>query len=365
MAGRVAASGLAERLRDLIRENGPISIADYMQICLADDRAGYYKTRDPFGEKGDFVTAPEISQMFGELIGVWLRMVWQETGRPRPFHLVELGPGRGTLMADILRAAGGDAHWQSAVQLHLVETSPRLRAHQKERLSSSPLSGSWHDTLDTVPDGPVHLVANEFFDALPVRQWVRVRAGWSERVVGLDAQGHLVFGLRPAPQSVCPDDLPRDPPAVGDVLEFSPVRNACAREIGRRIADAGGTALIIDYGHPRTAYGDTVQAVADHRTVPVLQDPGNADLTAHVDFDAFARACRQEGIHTSALMTQADFLLSLGLLERAGRLGHGKDQETQRSIEDAVERLAGPDQMGHLFKVLCLHDRDVPPFPFR
>lgn len=359
-------SSALDRLRILIRQNGPVSVADYMAFCLGDPAHGYYPTRDPLGASGDFVTAPEVSQMFGELVGTWLRSVWASRGASGPLRLVELGPGRGTLMQDIVRVLAHDSDRLAGLSIHLVETSPVLRRHQKTALADAAGRGlpiHWHDTLDEVPDGPVYVIGNEFFDALPVRQFVFGASGWAERVIGLDGDA-LAFGARPAAldRTAMPAGLPA--PSLGDILEISPVREALALALGHRIADRGGAGLFFDYGPAAWGYGDTLQAVQKHAHVDVLAEPGQADLTTHVDFSALARAFSKSGAVCPRVLTQADFLLDMGLLERAGKLGHGADAATQEMIRDAVERLAGPEQMGHVFKAICVTDREPGPYPF-
>ena len=361
---------LKTRIRALVATTGPISVADYMGLCLADPDHGYYMRREPFGAKGDFTTAPEVSQMFGELIGAWCLEAWAGLGRPSPLNLVELGPGRGTLMADMLRVARLDPGFCAAAQVHLVETSPRLRAMQEETLAAAPLPVAWHDSLAGVPDGPTILVANEFFDALPIHQYVLAGGGWHERVVGLDpARGDLVFAAGPGRLDTAgfPEKI-ADPRAhgIGDgaILETQPLANAIASQIATRLKGHGGAALVIDYGYERTAIGDTLQALERHAFADPLAHPGEADVTAHVNFEALARAAREAGAATHGPMTQGDFLLALGLLERAGHLGAGKEIGVQERIRDDVERLAGPDQMGTLFKVLAFSSGGTPPRPF-
>lgn len=359
MSGEDAGEGrLARRIADLILADGPITLADYMALALGDPDDGYYITRDPLGRSGDFVTAPEISQMFGEIVGIWLVEAWRALGHPLPVRLVELGPGRGTLMADILRVVSRLAPPLAAgLDLHLVETSPALRARQAATLAGSGIAPTWHAAFADVPAGPMLLVANEFFDALPIRQFVHADGTWRERVVGLDADGRLAFGLGPGA-------LVGDAPArllrgaePGAVLEVSPASTAVMNAIAERIAREGGAALAIDYGHAETAFGDTFQAVKAHAFADPLAEPGHADLTAHVDFGALARAARAAGAGVLGPITQGDFLLAMGLLERAGRLGAPLDEAGREAIRAAVERLAGPQQMGTLFKVMAV----VPP----
>ncbi|HEX2257932.1 MAG TPA: class I SAM-dependent methyltransferase [Afifellaceae bacterium] len=351
---------LAAKLKRLIAAEGPIGVDAYMAACLADPEHGYYTTRDPLGASGDFVTAPEVSQMFGEIIGAWLAHVWDQLGQPRPVRLVELGPGRGTLMADILSIVRRLPGLADELAVHLVEMSPMLRARQRETLAGSGFAVSWQEALAQVPQGPLLLVANEFFDALPVRQLVRAGGSWRERLVGLDEAGELAFGLAPF-------GVPGPPAPEGAVRELRPAADAVMTEVAQCIARHGGAALVIDYGHDIAsdiAYGDTLQAVRGHAYDDPLAAPGEADITAPVDFAALARRANAEGAKARGPMAQGGFLLALGLLERAGRLGAGKDAATQEAIHAAVERLAGPGQMGRLFKVLAVTPPGIVPPPF-
>ena len=354
---------LAVRLAAEIAETGPISVADYMARCLGDPRDGYYTTRIPFGPAGDFVTAPEVSQIFGELIGAWLLAAWDAAGAPAPVRLVELGPGRGTLMADILRVAALRPGFLAAIRVDLVETSPVLRQAQRERLAGAPCPVAWHDRVEDVPAGPMLVVANEFFDALPIRQFARTPEGWRERMVGLDADGRLAFGLGPgtlAANSVAAFDAAPE----GTILEVQPIGDAIMATLAARIAGDGGALLAIDYGYAGPGTGDTLQAVRAHAFADVLADPGASDLTAHVNFSALAAAAKRAGAAVHGPITQGAFLLGLGLVERAGRLAEGKDEATFRSIEADVARLAGVEQMGDLFKVLAVTAPGLVPPPF-
>lgn len=349
---------MLDRLRRTIEADGPISVADYMAICLGDPENGYYMKQDPLGRTGDFITAPEVSQLFGELIGAWLADTWRRAGAPSPVNLVEFGPGRGTLMNDILRVAAVDQSFLTALEIHLIETSPALRASQRATLATRERPIEWHDTLATVPGGPLLAVANEFFDALPIRQYVGRNGRWLERRIGLDSVGGLTFvaGVGSPPTDVAPVE--------GAVLEISPTSTAIMTDLASRVGASGGGALIIDYGHAEHSIGETLQAVRDHRYADPLACPGDADLTAHVDFAALEAACEGTGATCHGPMSQGEFLLNLGLLERAGRLGHLKDAATQQSIRDAVERLAGPEQMGSLFKVLAITGGNIGVLPF-
>ncbi len=359
-------SGALEReIAEIVAADGPMTVARFMELALGHPAHGYYMTRDPFGAGGDFVTAPEVSQMFGELIGVWCAQAWQTMGTPHPVRLVELGPGRGTLMADLLRAARIMPVFRKAIEVHLVETSPVLRAAQKTALEEAGVAVHWHDSLAGVPDGPAILVANEFFDALPVRQFVFRNGAWHEVVIGIDGDGGLFLG-------VVPHDLPEDErldeaPEEGAVLEIAPARRAVAHEIGRRLARWGGAALIVDYGHAARGYGDTLQAVRGHDHVPLLDRPGESDITSHVDFADLAAALARAGTAPYGPVPQGDFLESLGLTARAEALKGGGEPDAAAEIDAAVARLAGrgETEMGSLFKVLVAADRRLPPpYPF-
>jgi SAM-dependent MidA family methyltransferase len=344
---------LAAKLADLIRAQGPIPVSVYMAACLGDSDHGYYTGRDPLGQAGDFTTAPEISQMFGELIGLWCAAVWQSMGSPHAVALVELGPGRGTLMADALRAAKALPPFLAAADLHLVESSPTLRAAQKTALSGHDVS--WHDRIDTLPGGPLIVVANEFFDALPIRQYVRRPDGWHERHVDVSEEGDG-FRFVLAPDTV---DLDADAPD-GAVVEACPSGRAIAQEIGRRIHVHGGAALIIDYGPARPGPGDSLQAVRNHRYHPVLDDPGEADLTAHVDFAALAAEAQATGAKASAVLNQGAFLRAMGIDARAEALTRKATETQKQGIFAAHERLTAPHAMGHLFKVMTICHPDLP-----
>jgi len=316
---------LERALRDRIRAEGPISVEAYMEAC----NAYYYATRDPLGAKGDFITAPEISQMFGELVGAALADCWVRAGSPAAAVFAELGPGRGTLAADalrVLRRAGLTS------PPHLIETSPALRDAQARLLPDA----AWHESIEELPRVPLLVAANEFFDALPIRQLV---AG-AERRVTL-AAGGLAFD--------------RD----GEVVEMSPAREAAAAALAKRLAEDGGAALVIDYGHARSASGDTLQAVRGHAFAPVLADPGEQDLTAHVDFEALARAARGAGAQVTSLVTQGEWLNRLGIGSRAAALA-AANPDRAGELADAVQRLTARDSMGGLFKMLALHSPDWP-----
>ena len=357
-------SGLRDRIARLIEAAGPLSVADYMTLCLFDTEAGYYTTRQPFGVEGDFTTAPEISQMFGELVGVWVYSAWNALGRPLPVTIAEIGPGRGSLMKDLLRTLTRlDADLAGQASFALVEISPKLAAVQKTTLAGCDVDISWHPTIDTLPSVPLIVVANELFDAIPVRQFVLSDGRWRERCVGLDEAGDLCFATGAA--LLDPSLLPADAAdaAPGVIFEASNGRSALMDAIAARVAANGGGGLFFDYGHLEPGLGDTLQAVRKHRYEGVLENPGEADLTSHVDFAALAAVARRNGLDAH-LMTQGDFLVRSGLLERAGRLGADADPAFREKIAADVERLAGPDAMGTLFKVLAIlpPNTAIPPF---
>jgi SAM-dependent MidA family methyltransferase len=304
---------------------------------MARANAAYYAQRDPFA---DFTTAPEISQVFGEILGLWAAVVWQQMGAPDPVILAEAGPGRGTLMADALRAiAARMPAFAAALRLHLIETSPRLRAIQAERLSAT-----WVDRVEDLPDGPLILLANEFLDALPIRQFVRAASGWQERHV---ADGAFVTLPAEAPAHPAASDAP-----AGSVIEVGEGARSIARALGRRFAAGPGAALLLDYGPAESAVGDSLQALRDGRPADPLEQAGAADLTAHVDFAALARAA--EGAAAHGPIPQGRLLTRLGLFPRSDRLARGLPPAQAVAVMDAAQRLALPERMGRLFKALAL-----------
>jgi NADH dehydrogenase [ubiquinone] 1 alpha subcomplex assembly factor 7 len=354
-------SGLAEILKRRIERNGPITVADYMAEALGHAVHGYYRGKDRLGADGDFITAPEVSQMFGEMIGLWAAIVWKLMGSPDPFVLGELGPGRGTLMADFLRAGRNVPGFLAAARLHLVERSPGFRQRQAEALAHSGLSQApvWHEGVKTLPDGPLLLIANEFFDALPIRQLVRDTEGWRERMVGLTKSGGLQFQegpVVPAPPSVETEE-------AGAIAEICPHGLAVAAVLARRLAAQGGAALIIDYGYGETAVGDSLQAVSSHGYHDVLSDPGDVDLTAHVDFAALGRAARENGGAVHGPIPQGDFLLRLGIEARLQALLRSARPEQVLSLRAGYRRLLDPAAMGTLFKVMALANPSLPELP--
>lgn len=329
-----------------IRATGPISLADYMQICLLDSRHGYYATRDPFGAKGDFTTAPEIHQMFGELCGLALAQAWIDQGSPAPFTLAEPGPGRGTLMADMLRAMRLVPGMTQAAQVALIEASPHLRQVQRDRLGDV----THLDHVEDLDDKPLFLIGNEFIDALPIRQYQMTPEGWRERMVGLSDDG-LRMGLGP----VVPLSRAGQP---GQIIEECPEGAAFAEAVARRIARRGGAAILIDYGGWH-GHGDTFQALRNHRPEDPLAHPGEADLTAHVDFAPLAVAAMRAGAVASRPVRQGDWLSALGAGPRAQRLAQAGDGGAMA----ALRRLTHPSEMGHLFKAIAIWPQGAPPVP--
>ncbi|MGH6947532.1 MAG: class I SAM-dependent methyltransferase [Kiloniellales bacterium] len=362
-----ASRSATERLKARIAREGAITVAELMAEALIHPERGYYSSHDPFGAAGDFVTAPEISQMFGELIGLWCAEVWRLMGEPATLGLIELGPGRGTLLADALRAARLVPEFRAALTLHLVEASPRLIDTQRARLAApgDAPSATWHADLGRVPEGRFILIANEFFDALPVRQFENSANGWRERLVTLDPEtGALTFALSPpsplAGRAV-PAALAQAP--AGTVFEASPAASSLANTIGRRAAVHGGAALIVDYGYETPPGRPTLQALRAHARHEVLDEPGSADLTAHVDFAALAAAAMAAGARVQGPTPQGAFLEALGLAQRAEGLKRSANPSQAEAIETAQRRLADPEAMGMLFKAVAIADPALPPLP--
>ncbi|HUD52547.1 class I SAM-dependent methyltransferase, partial [Parvibaculum sp.] len=351
---------LARHIARLIAATGPIPVSHYMALALGHPEHGYYMTRDPLGAGGDFTTAPEVSQMFGELVGLWIADAWIAQGRPSPFILAELGPGRGTLMADALRALRAVPGALDAAQVHFVETSPTLRAAQQRLVPRA----TWHERFDDLPGGPLFLIANEFFDALPIAQYVKTERGWCERHVALAENASEeaprfapVLAPMPTPDAVLPPATRGAP--IGSIGEISPASTAIVEAVGMRIATQGGAALVVDYGHPRSAAGDTLQALKAHRFVDPFENPGEADLTAHVDFEALAAAAMRGGARVYGPVEQGAFLKALGIEARAQALKTRATPAQADAIDVALARLTGEDRMGSLFKVLALTAPDT------
>lgn len=351
-------SALADALRAEIRRSGPLPLARFMDAALNDPVHGYYRTRDPLGAAGDFVTAPEISQMFGELLGVWLAYSWQQMGSPGDALLVELGPGRGTLMGDALRATQRVPGFHESVTLHLVETNPVLRQAQQTALGA--FEPMWHARVADLPPGPLLLVANEFFDALPIDQYIFAKGAWHERRVGLaknqEGGEEFVFTVGPPAERVFP------PGSEGAIREDAPAGHAVLRQVATRLASFGGAAIIVDYGTANGETGDSLQAMRGHARHDPLTEPGSADLTSHVDFAALAAIARQAGAKAFGPMEQGRFLEILGIAQRAEVLSKSSPAQTGK-IGLAVKRLIAPTEMGTLFKVLAVTGPQQPTPP--
>ncbi|MFY0596590.1 MAG: SAM-dependent methyltransferase [Cognatishimia sp.] len=343
---------LKDILIERIRTVGPMRVSDFMAECLMHPTHGYYATRDPFGVKGDFTTAPEMTQMFGELIGLSLAQAWMDQGAPDSFVLAEIGPGRGTLMADLLRATNKIPGFHAALDLHLIEASPALRAKQRELLGEA----TWHDDVSTLPEAPLFLIANEFFDALPVRQFIRDGDLWRERLIGFE-NAQMCFGMGAAADQPMLRHRLEDT-EDGMLVEICEAMPQIVQTIGARIQDHGGAALIIDYGDWRSQ-GDTMQAIKDHQEVDVLDIPGDCDLTAHVDFEML---CAATPSRFSRVTAQGVFLERLGITTRAQNLAEQMEPVQIEQHIAAHRRLTHPDEMGNLFKVVALYpDGQVPP----
>ncbi len=349
---------LLDHLIARIDIDGPLSLADYMAECLLNPKYGYYTTRSPIGAAGDFTTAPEISQMFGELLGLCLAQAWMDQGSPAPFTLAELGPGRGTLMADFLRATRAVPGFHKAMDLHLVEASPALRKAQAEALQGH--SPEWHDSIEALPQQPLFVVANEFFDALPVRQFLRDGSGWREKRVGF-SDGALSFGLGPIAQQTALAHRVEDT-RDGDLIEICEAAAPITTALAERITAHGGAALIIDYGDWRSL-GDTLQALRYHAPSDPLDAPGMADLTTHVDFEALCGAAQTAGCAFSRLTPQGVFLERLGITDRARALAAPLQGAALENLITAHRRLTHPEEMGNLFKVLGLFPATATPPP--
>ena len=347
------ADTLLEELRRQIRQGGPMGIGEYMMQCLSHPQHGYYMKKDPFGRAGDFVTAPEVSQMFGEMIGVWAADIWRQMGAPEAFILLECGPGRGSLMADILRATRHVEGFHDAVRVHLLEISPVLKEMQGAALDGH--SVCWHEALGDVPDDmPVIVIGNEFLDALPFKSLQKGGDGWGERAVALDDAEALCFALRPLPKAL-QAHIPFviQSAAAGSVSEISPARQGFVVDVAARLRAQGGAALFVDYGHVRSAVGDTFQGLKDNAYADVLSAPGDVDLTSHVDFEALVQDV-PEGVTVHGPITQGAFLKGLGIEARAAALRAAGDDGQGADVQRALHRLVAPSQMGELFKVIVL-----------
>lgn len=361
---------LAARLAGRIEREGPLTVAEYMEACLNNPQSGYYATHQPLGAGGDFITAPEISQVFGELIGLWSIAAWQSLGRPDEITIAELGPGRGTLLRDALRAWRNFLDFHRRVRLALVERSEILRRLQAEALALAaegdpPPPAAWHESLDTVPQGPLIVIANEFLDALPIRQFVRRAEAWHERLVARRDAGGLAFTESESGVKACPALSRFANAKEGEIAEIRPGSASLVSTLAARAEAAPLAALLIDYGPEVSGTGDTLQAVAGHGFADPLASPGEADLTAHVDFGAIAERARREGLSVYGPMPQGEFLLKLGLAERHEQLLRTARPDQRPMLASGANRLIDPRQMGVLFKAFALTGPgvlDPPPF---
>jgi SAM-dependent MidA family methyltransferase len=348
---------LEQLIKELITQEGPISLERFMALALGDPRHGYYMTRDPFGAAGDFTTAPEISQIFGELLGLWCADLWLRAGSPASLSLVELGPGRGTLMSDVLRATKGIPGLHDALSVTLVEMSPILRELQQNTLQKAHPKISWSQDISALPTMPTIVLANEFFDALPIRQFQRSETGWHERLVGLDEKAELAFGL--STESLLPASYTAE---NGDILEYGAIGASLMTELARHIAEHGGAGLLIDYGYTKTKIGDSLQAMKGHAFVNPLHHPGEVDLTTHVDFQRLGEAAARSGVLVKGPLQQADLLDRLGIATRSDMLLKKANDQQRHEIESATARLTDRSEkgMGSLFKALALHHPSWP-----
>jgi SAM-dependent MidA family methyltransferase len=355
---------LETEIRRRITIGGPMPVMQYMTMCLTHPTLGYYVTHDPFGAAGDFTTAPEISQMFGELIGLWCGSVWRQMGSPQQLLLVELGPGRGSMMQDALRAAHVMPEFRAAVEVHFVEISPVLEKRQRDFVGGLGVNFTWHKALEDVPEGPTIVLANEFFDALPVHQAVMCADGWHERVIKIDENDKLRFAIARDPIPLFDQLLPRGIRAeIGAIFEWR--ADQIALEVGRRVKHSEGAALILDYGHAKSAPGDTLQAIGKHQYADPLLTPGLIDLTSHVDFQALAEAAESMGARAYGPVEQGEFLRRLGIESRAAALKNTASPSKVMDVERALNRLTGPAgrSMGTLFKAIGLGHPKLGPLP--
>lgn len=342
---------MKDRIRREIRLNGPIPVSVFMQLALHDRTQGYYATRP--GLMRDFATAPEISQVFGEMIGLWAAEEWRAIGSPTPFNLVEIGPGRGVMMSDALRASAIHPGFTDAVTVGLVEPSPALQKEQAKRLSG--VDTVWFDDLDKAPAGPSIILANEWLDCLPIRQFVKDGDSWRERVVGLGDNDDLAFGLTPPLK-----DLPASPPDTQDQWEYSPALDAMVDRLAERLRASPGRALLIDYGVTDFAPADTLRAYSRGKQVSPLENPGAADITADVDFAALSASARRHGLNVAGPIPQGLFLKTLGIEARVAQL-MAANPESANDIAKAAMRIASPDDMGVRFQAICLSSPELPP----
>jgi len=358
---------LEEKIKNLIRQNGPISISNYMQIALSDPEKGYYRKRNPIGTRGDFITAPEISQIFGELIATWLISCCQSFETDSGLCLTELGPGRGTLMMDILRVFSKIQSLEKLVEVRMIDINQQMIAEQKKKLAIySDMNIVWKESIDDLPEKPLLLVCNEFFDALPINQFVMTENGWREKMVTVDDEDNLSFSLSnhiTTQTALIPKNATKDAD-IGATYEVSPASISVMKQISSHIRQHGGIALIIDYGYYGNSYIDTFQAIKDHKYHDVLDSPGLADLTTHVDFDCLSKISKDEKLNTYSNTTQGEFLENMGISIRGSILS--KNSEQKEKVDKDIHRLISKDEMGTLFKCLAVTSNNIqPPFGFK
>ena len=360
----MAITPLETEIRRRIALAGPMPVRQYMELCLTHPVHGYYTTHDPLGRDGDFITSPEVSQVFGELLGLWAASAWHQMGQPENVRLVELGPGRGTMMLDALRAMQVVPAFHAAVVVHLIEISPALQKRQQEAMATIEVPVMWHQAFDEVPDGPVIVLANELFDALPVNQAIKQFNGWYERVIEIDADGKLVFGIAndliPLFDQLVPASMREAP--IGAIYEWR--ADNLPLSLSRRLVHQGGAALVVDYGHVESAAGDTLQAVRDHAFVNPLESPGEVDITAHVDFQALALTAESMGAAVTGPIEQSKFLRNLGIEKRAASLSLASPEKAA-AIDGAIKRLLGEGQteMGSMFKAIGIAHPELGALP--
>ncbi|WP_336288209.1 class I SAM-dependent methyltransferase [Bartonella sp. CB60] len=350
---------LKKKIKEIIALNGSITVSQYMTLALTDPQFGYYQTQTPFGHAGDFITAPEVSQLFGEMIGIWILASWKAQNCPHPFILAEIGPGRGTLMDDILRTIQKLCTTAfNAAEIFLIEISQRLAKEQKKRLSSYQKQIHSIENFDQLPSGHLFLIANEFLDTLPINQYIKINGEWKERRITVNPDGDFMFisGSHKLPSSCLQPYYSEIPD--GTIFEHAPLRHQLMQQISNRLIQMSGSALLIDYGASDLAFGDTLQAVSKHRFRDIFDAPGEHDLTSHVNFSFLKTIALEQGCFAE-ILEQGDFLFKMGLLERAKQLGANKSAALQGKICQDIERLAGSDQMGKLFKVLHVSDKNI------
>ncbi|MGY8985602.1 MAG: class I SAM-dependent methyltransferase [Sphingomonadales bacterium] len=343
---------LTDHLIKTIKADGPISFARYMAECLANPKYGYYMTRDPFGKAGDFITSPEVTQMFGEMVGLWIVDCWQKMSYPPYFNLVELGPGRGTLMTDILSIMNSHPDTKEAVQIHLVEISPTLKEIQRKNLEKMNVTATWYDRFMDVPEGPTVIIANEFFDTLPHHQFIKMTDGWAEHSIAVDNNKLKSIMGPPTPAFSLLNKKIVTNAKEGDILEVCPPALYMMGDVANRLKSFGGAALIIDYGYTKPGAGDTIQAIKGHNYQSVLENPGETDITAHINFMALQEALAESEIDLHGPVTQCDFLKNLGIDYRAEQIIKANGPDVTSKVQRSLKKLIDKKEMGELFKVL-------------